>query len=432
MKSWFDLLPRARGGAPPAPGVYPFTLDRGGALWRLHLRVDPDGAGMLVSNGAEAAYLSPVGVLMADRILKGLPDAAVKAEVRAAFSGGAEGAISDDLWQVHRLIGDLTSPGARFPITSLKGADKSGLARRLSAPFRACLEQCAPETGEALLRKLWDAGVAHVTLLTDPARESGELVRLVECAQDLGMIAGLRGLASWWPGEVLSGAALAGLDYLTTVLAAAATGEHDALTVQGDFARVGEVWDWCHDQELCAVAQIPLTDTSMYALDDTLALAAGRSVVNCAVFAVACVEEGGAEDRDGAVPARALPQAATLVSEGAEALGLTVSWEPPVWFDAAQGLATAVQRGPRAGGEVSVRVTAEGAVLPARGGRVCAGNLLTQPWADIWGGPCFTRYREGVGPPARCEACPDVGFCDEGCLKDPTTWSDDRAEGEAR
>lgn len=433
IPNWLDLLLPKPAGAPVlAPGLHPYVWERGGVASRLHLRVDPDGAGMLVANGSEGAYLSAVGVLMADRVLRGQGDGAIKAAVRAAFRGATVGEVSDDLWQVRRLIDDLTTPGARFPVTRQRGATTAGGPRRLAAPLRACLEQGDPETGAVLLRKLWEAGVAHVTVLGEPAREAAEVVRLVECAQDLGMIAGLRGLASWWSEEVLRAAAQAGLDYLTVVVAGAEAQAHDALTIAGDLARVEAAWALCREQELCAVAQVPLTDASMFGIGETLRWVAARGAGHCEVFALACEDDGSEADRGGAIPARGLGQAAVMVSEAAEMLGIGVSWDPPVWHERAGGLGEAVRRGPRAGAEVSVRVRASGEVLPARGVGYCAGNLLSQEWATIWGAECFSLYRAEAGPPARCAGCPEVGFCDEGCLKDPATWSDDRAGGDGQ
>jgi radical SAM protein with 4Fe4S-binding SPASM domain len=58
------------------------------------------------------------------------------------------------------------------------------------------------------------------------------------------------------------------------------------------------------------------------------------------------------------------------------------------------------------------------------------GNVLRQPWGEIWANPCFTQYREGMENPRRCPECPGLEICQVGCLKDPAQWSDDTG-GEA-
>jgi hypothetical protein len=177
-----------------AAGVYPFTRMDSDPPARLHLRVDPDGGGMLWANASEAAVLSGVGVVMAHGVLSGLEDAAVAAQVRAQFHGADQAQVDWDLARMKALIDDLTTPDAAFPVSAF-GADAEGAARRLAAPHRAHLTQADPETTRALLQALWKAGVPHVTFHADPQRPAQELPRLVEAAEDLGMLAGLRALA---------------------------------------------------------------------------------------------------------------------------------------------------------------------------------------------------------------------------------------------
>ncbi len=61
------LIPQLRRPAqPPAPGLYPFNraIDDEHTV-RTHLRVDPDGGGLLVVNATACARLTPSGVLIA-------------------------------------------------------------------------------------------------------------------------------------------------------------------------------------------------------------------------------------------------------------------------------------------------------------------------------------------------------------------------------
>ncbi len=121
----------------------------------------------------------------------------------------------------------------------------------------------------------------------------------------------------------------------------------------------------------------------------------------------------------------------TIDFEAAEDFGATFLWDPPVRMDLAKSLADHVIAGPRASGEVSIRIEADGSVYAPRGPAVPCGNIVEQPWDEIWAHEAFTRYRESVEAPRRCEICPDIEICAAGCVKDPSGWADDTDTGGA-
>jgi radical SAM protein with 4Fe4S-binding SPASM domain len=414
----------------PAAGVYPFARTDTDPPARLHLRVDPDGGGLLWANASEAAVLSPVGVVMAHGVLSGLGDAAVAAQVRARFRGADPARVNGDLAQMRALIADLTTPNAAFPVTAF-GAGAEGAGRRLAAPHRAHLGQTDPDTTKALLQALWKAGVPHVTFHPDLQRPVEELPRLVEAAEDLGMLAGLRTLAGQLPDAVLQDAAQAGLDYLVLPVASCDATEHDALMGAGDHEAALSSFGRCLELELCPVAQLPILDSSAHELDELVRCVSGAGVANISVFALACLDGEEQADAAGALPARALPQVAALATECADHCNVRLTWEPPIRCDLRRSLANQVCEGPRASGDVSVRVEPDGSVFPPRGPRSCGGNLLQQPWEQIWQAECFRRYREGTQV-RRCSACPGLELCEAGCVKDPDLWSNEAQEGDAQ
>lgn len=415
---------------PPAPGLHHFMRLEGDSPTRFHLRVDPDGAGLLMANAAEAAHLSAVGVLMVHGVLRGQPHEQIVAQVRASFRGGTQSEVEADLERVRELLADLASPEDNYPITNFAGAE-AGPDARLGAPFQAHVVQGETANVEPILRALWEVGVPQVTLLAQLGADVRSLVRLVECAEDIGMLAGIRTVASWLSQDIIRDTAMAGLDFLTLVVASHDPDRHDAILGAGDHEAMRRAAALCHDMELCPVAQVPLTDDSADDLEQIVKFALGEDIRNLSFFAVACLDGEEEADAAGALPARSLPQVATVVTECAEEAGARFIWEPPVRFDPRKTLADHIMAGPRASGEASIRVEPDGTVCPPRGKRRACGNMLREDWSQIWNHEAFTRYRESVEAPSRCDVCPGLALCAAACPKDPSGWSDDTENGGA-
>jgi radical SAM protein with 4Fe4S-binding SPASM domain len=119
----------------------------------------------------------------------------------------------------------------------------------------------------------------------------------------------------------------------------------------------------------------------------------------------------------------ALRQAAGWVEDVADQRYQQVIWLPPVGRQVNETLADVVRRGPRAGGDVTIRVTAAGQVIPPRGPYRSAGNLLTESWSSIWADSAFDRYREHVELPTRCDQCPGLAICAADCPSEERGWA---------
>ncbi len=415
----------------PEPGVYHYECLEKEWPTRFHLRVDPDGAGLLMANAAQAAMLSPSGVQMAQGILEGLADEEIGLKVREDFPGASLEQIAADLLAVRELITQLSQPGDNYPVSNLDDPYAFGRARAMAAPLRADVVPGEVDTSVGILRKLWDIGIPQATFLAQPQTNHDGLVRMVEAAEDLGMIAGIRSVAGWLSEETFHRAAMAGLDHLTLVYVSASASEHDNLIGGGDHERVLAFFEQAEALELCRVAQVPLIQSNIDELEQIVSGLQAQNVTNLSFFALACPDDDQSAQQVGALAAASLPQVATIITEASEQANVRLLWEPPVRFDSTKSLAEQVMAGPRAAGDVAIRIEQDGSVFAARGPRICAGNILSEAWDDIWGSECFTRYRERLAQPTRCSDCPGLAICAADCPKDSRGWSDDVQRGES-
>ncbi len=424
------MIPKWRKTPQPiAPGLYPYMREADGAITRFHLRVEPDGQGMLLANAAAAARLNPTGVVMVKGLLDGETPDEVLDDVQARYQGASKETMAADLQRVRNLLGGLTSPEDNYPIINFNEIQVNVFESQLMAPLEASIPLAAPDKLVPLLDRVWDVGIPHVTFLLPEQAEAAWVVRAVERAEDLGLIAGVRGRATdlTQPG-LLENLELAGVDHVTVLYAAADAAIHDALAGEGDHAQTADLLTAVHAQEGCAVAEIPLVESTRDVLRETLNRLWNMNVRNFSFFAIVAPDGMADTDRAGALTAQSMPQTATWVEEIAHQADVRFIWQPPVQRDPRLTLAEQVRQGPRCSGDAAVRIEANGDVIPPRGPYLSAGNLLRDPWAMIWGNKAFLRYRERVTAPTRCPDCPGLVICEADCPREQSGWAQSKGE----
>lgn len=427
-RNWLQQAFRLQRPEPPPPippGLYPFLKEADGAYTRLHLRVEPDGSGTLVANASAAVRLTPSGVVMVKALLEGRPAEEILRDVLALFRGVTPERAREDLGQVQALMERLLSPEDRYPILNLQDVTLSLHQARLMAPFSADLPLADPTRIFPLLARLWEAGIFHAVFLAPDHPNPEHLVRAVERAEDLGMIAGVRARASDLVADrLLQELAQAGVDHLTIPIASLGREIHDGFYGEGDHAAFERAVAVARANEVCPVAEVPLVESTVDALDPLLEWLEGLAIAEVSFFALAAPDEMPAAHRSDALPASMLPQVAALVEGAARDTRVRFFWQTPMRRDPLQPLADQVREGPRCSGDVAIRVEIDGSVIPPRGPYQAAGNLLRDPWPQIWESQSFRLFRERVEAPSHCPDCPGLAICAAACPRDPADWAE--------
>jgi len=379
---------------------------------------------MLLANASAAARLSPTGVIMAKSLLDGRSPDAILHTIKAGYKGADSDTIQADVAKVSGLINSLAAPGDNYPIINFDEIQIDVFQSQLMAPLEANIPLAEPEKVVPILDKLWDIGIPHVTFLMPQNPNAEHLIRAVERAEDLGLIAGVRGRATdLMQGPLIQDLAMAGVDYVTALYAAADEAIHDALVGQGDHALLADLYQALQENEISAVAEIPLVESTLAVLRPTLEALLAAGVYNFSFFAIVAPEEMSDEARDGALTAQAMPQTAGWVEEIAHSADVRFLWQPPVQRDPRLSLAGQVQQGPRCSGDAAVRVEPNGDVIPPRGPYQVTGNVLRDAWQTIWKNEAFKRYRERVNAPTRCLDCPGLIICEADCPRQQSGWA---------
>ncbi len=409
------------GPEPPSAGLRHYEREVQDRPVRYHLRVDTDGSGLLIANAAAACRLSPSGVVIAEGLLEQRPDKEILGSISRMFTGADDSTMQKDLERVRRTLDDMAFPGGKYPLLNLDDPGATARGRALAAPLVA--EMGIDGTGDpsARIDRLWEVAVPQVVLIHLPGAPAERLVEGVERAEDHGLIAGVRAPATaLLEDDLLERLAQAGLDHVDVYWASADSEYHDSLFGEGDHEAARKVFERCKELELCPVAVVPMVEGSMERLEATLSGLPVMDVGAATLFALA--EDEGSEASGGLRPG-ALRQAAVTAEEIGDRLHVNLTYAPPVERDPKVPLRDQVRRGPRAAGEAAIRVTPDGSVIPPHGPRKPVGNLLTQPFEEIWRHGSFRHLRESVDEPEMCDECPGLAACMVGCIADPAGWA---------
>jgi radical SAM protein with 4Fe4S-binding SPASM domain len=325
---------------------------------------------------------------------------------------------------VTRIINTLDTPGDNYPILNLDDPRFSPKTELLDRPLSADVPLAEPERLLPILDRLWALAIPHVTIVAGPQANAAWLVRAVERAEDLGMIAGVRGRATELAqGTLVADLARAGVDHINAYYLAASDAVHDALAGPGDHAQAMTLFGRIAASEVCPMAEVPLVAPTLPEIDRTLDTLGRQGVRNVGFFAVATAASPPVQ---GPLLATQMAQAARTVEEAATDAEVRFLWYAPVQFTPALSLGEQLLRGPRCSGDLAIRVAPDGSVLPARGPARVAGNLLTDTWEAIQSQPAYADYRRRLLSDTHCDDCPGLAVCAADCPRNPAGWAEVR------
>jgi radical SAM protein with 4Fe4S-binding SPASM domain len=414
---WKKLFSRSRTALTVAGipvGVYPYQRTNAGRTARFHLRVDPSGNGLLLANAKSVVRLHPSGVVLTKGLLDGQDDAALLGQIEKVFRGVSADHARADLLHLRELIARLESPGDSFPLFSTDDVSFAPENVPLERPISADVPLCKPFYMDAILERLWEESIPHVTIIAGKNPAEKELVRAVEKAEKLGIITGVRGFGSQLSaGSRIAELAQAGLDHLDVVCLSIDEKIHESLTEPGDYKLAIKSLVTAQKHGICPVAVIPLVKAVLPKIEETLAALAAHAVQNVYLLAFTTTENHPAMDE--VFRADELAAAVVMLDEAAARHSIRAIWYPPVQRNFELTLAEQIFRGPRTSSDGSIRVEPDGRVLAARGPSQPAGNLLQDSWDKIAASRIYKKFRKHVEKHLYCKKCPHLGFCVAEC-----------------
>ena len=344
--------------------------------YRLHLRLNKDGSGLLILNASTVLQLNPTAAEYAFHFIKGTsPDEAAK-QISSRYRINKKIALDDFnnfVDQIHTLIStpDLDPASfLNFERVQPHSADTTlrldcAITYRLPehthaeyAPVKRVDRELTTAEWQTIIDKAWQAGIPHIIFTGGEATLREDLPQLIAHAEKNGQVCGL----------LTDGLKLANKTYLETLLQ---TGlDHVMVVLQPNEPLSWKAIEIIVPQDLFITVHITLHKENVNEAADILQKIANLGVENISLSA--------AEDD--------LMDEMLELQSVAQGLALNLRWDMPVPYSASQPveIETVDEEVPAGAGKTWMYVEPDGDVLPAQGeADKVLGNLLTDSWEAI-------------------------------------------------
>lgn len=363
----------------PLPaGTYHLQAIQDEKPYRIHLRLQKDGSGILIFNASTVLQLNPTAAECAFHFIKGAaPEEAAK-QISTRYRVSKKTAFNDynnfmdqiqtlistpDLDPVSFLGFDLAAPHSA-DLTAPLRLD-CALTYRLPsntqaeyAPTKRVDRELTTEEWKTILDKAWGAGIPHITFTGGEATLRDDLPELIAYAEGIGQVCGL----------LTDGLKLADKKYLDLLLQ---TGlDHILFILQPDNKESWIALETIMPEDVFVTVHITLNKDNLKNAKQALERLAGLSVQSLSLT----------------ISDNYLRETYNTLRDKAAELGLTLKFDLPVPYSANHPVAfeTLEDNILDGAGKAWLYVEPDGDVLPTQGkGDQVLGNILNDEWQAI-------------------------------------------------
>jgi len=346
--------------------------------YRLHLRMMPDGTGILIVNAATVLHLNPTATEYAFHMIKGTASDEAARQVAKRYRVGRTTARQHFLDFTERVLTLIHTPDLD-PVTYLDFERVAPYSQALTAPLRldcaltyrlpaATQAEYAPtkrvdrelttQEWESIMDKAWAAGIPHLTFTGGEPTLRDDLPTLIAHAEKNGQVTGL----------LSDGLKLADKEYLHTLLQ---TGlDHLLFILQPENEASWQALGRIMPEDLFTTVHLTVTPQNATQGTGILERLSKLEVKSLSLSATEA----------------SLKETLAALRQRAAELGLAVKFDLPVPYSAENPVAheTIEDEVPSGAGKAWLYVEPDGDVLPTQGeADKIFGNILRDPWEKI-------------------------------------------------
>lgn len=371
---------------PLPPGNYAYQAPPDALFpYRLHLRIEADGSGILILNGSTVLHLNQTATEYAYHLVKGNPAEHVGRQIAARYKTSRVKGQRDYEAFTEQLRTLIDTPDLD-PVTYL-GFDRQTPYTEISAPYRLdCAltyrlsegvdkaaaptervkRELSADEWKKVIDKSWQVGIPHLIFTGGEPTLRDDLLDILAHAETNGQVTGL----------LTNGLRLADSAYFEQLVR---TGlDHVMVVLNPDLKQSWEALEAICRDDLFTAVHLTITPQNKANIPGWIKRLADMKANG---FSLSASESSLATNL-----AAAREQAANL--------GLELVWDLPVPYSSVNPVSLEIAAGEHAeelksegAGKAWLYVEPDGDVLPAQGINKVLGNLLTDPWESIWRQP---------------------------------------------
>jgi organic radical activating enzyme len=347
--------------------------------YRMHLRLEPDGNGLLILNASTVLHLNQTAAEFAYYLVKQTPEDEALNEITRRYRITKEVADKDYHELIDRIQILITTPDLD-PETFLDFNRNDLYSVEISAPYRldcALTYKCYGEDSEkvapvervkrelsaeewkTMLKKSWDAGIPHIIFTGGEPTLRPDLAELIAYTQDIGQVTGL----------LTNGLRLAETQYLHELLQSGL--DHLMLLLDPEDEQSWEALRDVLAEDIFTTVHLTVTQKNAPQVTALIERLAGMGVTSLSLS----VEDQSLKDQMNAA------------RQAAAHLGVNLVWDLPVPYSSFHPVALELaeaEAAPAGAGKAWLYVEPDGDVTPTQGNTKVLGNLLSDPWEKIW------------------------------------------------
>jgi radical SAM protein with 4Fe4S-binding SPASM domain len=267
-----------------------------------------------------------------------------------------------------------------------------------------------------VIDKLWDSGIPQIDFTGGEPTLRDDLVDLIEHSKEFvtGLVTNGRKLAP------LAGALnRAELDYVQVSLESHLPEVHDKMVgVNGAWKETRDGIVEALKNNLSVITNTTLTRDNLALFPDLVQAGAGLGLKMMACNTLICSGRGTCSKKDSGVSPEELKNVLSKAVEAAHRGGIKLEWYSPTCYKQFNPLDFGFGAKACSAAQYNMTVEPDASVIPCQSWfKEKLGNILKDPWADIWNHPVAAGFRNKDYLKGRkeCEGCEYLHQCYGGC-----------------
>lgn len=419
----------------PEPGLYHFLHEHEDEKSRIHLRVDPDGSGVLMVNASRLLHLNPTATWITyDHLIDCPMEDSLRGLVKVYKVGKEK--LSQDYQIITTQLDELIRPDGACPIHELDLETRLPFSSNASAPYRMdlavtyrCNNDCAhcyngrmrdypelsTEAWKQVIDQLWDLAIPHVVFTGGEPTLRNDLPELVAYAEQKGLISGLntngRRIAD---SSYLKALVDVGLDHVQITLESHKPEIHDAMVqARGAWHQTVAGIKNAIDSRLYVMTNTTMLQLNSPYLKETLDFLEELKIPTIGLNSL--IYSGKGMDVGTGLREYQLPALLEMAQHHTERSGQKLIWYTPTEYCHFDPVAHDLGIKGCTAAYYNMCIEPNGDVIPCQSYYQSLGNILTDNWQTIWKHPLAESLRNRNNLPDKCVDCSLLVECGAGC-----------------